>query len=110
MITAKSWGPSEINLLPLQPSVTTLRWQLLETSDFEADPACPSRYRWVHGHKGGRAHPHRRVACTHLGRMLSDRHMGATAGLHGEAHDLAFHKDEQQHEDLDHSKDGGQAC
>lgn len=33
--------------------------------------------------------------------MLSNRHVGAAAGLHGEAHDLAFHEDEQQHEDLD---------
>lgn len=43
--------------------------------------------------------------------MLSHRHVGATAGLHGKAHNLAFHEDEQQHKDLrSHSGAGGQAC
>lgn len=57
MITAKSWEPPEINLLPLQPPITTPRWQLLEMSAFEADPACPSGRRGIRGRMEGTAGP-----------------------------------------------------
>lgn len=40
------------------------------------------------------------MANTHLGCVLSHRHVWATAGLHSKAHDLTFHEDEQQHKDL----------
>lgn len=100
MTTIKYWGPSEINALPVQLPSTTPRWQFPETPEFEADPVCLS------GHRGGRARPHHRATCTHLGGVLSHRHVGAAAGLHGEAHDLAFHEDEQQHKDLERQQQG----
>lgn len=54
-----------------------------------AAPACPFSHGWVQGMEN-----------THLGCVLSHGHVGAAAGLHGEAHDLAFHEDEEQNKDL----------